>query len=345
MQPDDAPTVTIRDVAQAAGVGVSTASRALGGAPTGARGQAAAERIRRIAVELGYVPHHAARALRGRRTSMIVLTDDPSRATSAAVVAAMEQVAAGRSDLFVSAAAIGPTETAQLDAVRLACSLRPLAIVVSSTRLTNPALAPRAAELLSEYRRAGGRLVVIGSPLLGGHLVSIGNVEAGVTVGRHAAGLGRSRYTVLAGDQERAVFTDRTEGFLRALDEIGVPRREVRIEHGPQSRAGGQEAMQRVLADGPAPQVVLAVNDLIAFGAMAALREAGLSVPGDVALTGIDDDPLSGDLTPALTTYAFPFDEVGLRAAELALAEPEAGEAGPTVISGRLLVRASTVPA
>lgn len=340
MTPNERPAVTIRDVARAAGVGVSTASRALNGVATGARGRDAAARIQRVAAELGYVPHHAARALRGRRTSIIVLADDPSRATTGAVIEAMERMAAESGAFFVSAAAVGVSEREQLDTVRLVCSLRPLAVVVSSTRLSNPAVASRAAALLEEYRRDGGRLVVIGSTLLGGETVSIGNVEAGLAVGRHVAELGRTPLGILAGDPQRAVFTDRTAGFLRALDEVGVPRRDVVVEHGEHSRDGGAEAMRRLLARDDRPAAVLAVNDLLALGALGAIRSAGLSVPGDVALTGVDDDPLSRDVTPPLTTYSFPFDLVGVRAAELAFGVADAASGAP--IAGTLIVRQST---
>ncbi len=342
MTPDDSPTVTIRDVAIAAGVGVSTASRALGGTPTGARGRDAAADIRRIAAELGYVPHHAARALRGRRTSVVVLTDDPSRDTTRSVIEAMERLAREREDFFVSAAVIGPTERAQIETVRLVCSLRPLAIVISSTRLSNPTIAARAAEVLQEYRDAGGRTVAIGSTLLGGETVSIANGDAGLAIGRHVVALGRHRYGILAGDPERAVFSDRTLGFLQALDEVGVPRRDVRIEHGVHSRDGGGEAMARLL-DGPErPDVVMAVNDLIAFGAMSAIRSAGLSIPGDIALSGIDNDPLCRDVVPPLTSYAFPFHDVGVRAAALALGDDGVA---PSPVSGDLIARESTNPA
>lgn len=338
MTSQDVPNVTIHDVARAAGVAASTASRALSGAPIGERGREVADHVLRVAAELGYFPNHAARALRGRRTSVIVLADDPSNSTTGAVIEAMQDLAQVRGGFFVSSAAIGSTADAQLETVRLIVSLRPLAIVVSSTRLSDSAVSLHVADLLRGYREAGGRVVVIGTLPLAGPTVLLDNRAAGVETGRHAAALGRRRYAILAGERDRPVFTDRTEGFLEALDEIGVPRRDVAVEHCAHTHEGGASAMQRLLEGEQPPDAVLVVNDKIAFGAVAALRAAGVRVPEDVALASIDDDPLARDLTPPLTSYAFPFDEVGVRVAELALG---VGDETLTV-SGALVIRTST---
>ncbi|MFI8527339.1 LacI family DNA-binding transcriptional regulator [Promicromonospora sukumoe] len=338
---DDAP-VTIRDVARAAGVAVSTASRALNGVSTSTRGKSSAAQIRQVADSLGYVPHHAARALRGLRTSVVVLADDPSSATSGPIIEAMEHHARGRGDVVVSGAAIGPDPGAQLATVRLVCSLRPLAVVVSSTRLSDPSVAGLAAEIFQDYRDNGGRLVVVGRPILDVPTLSFANVDAGATIGRHAVSLGRTRYGILAGVSGQAVFDDRTNGFLAALDADGVPRRDVALEHGEHSRDGGYDAMSRLLRWSPRPQIVMAVNDTIALGALAAVHDEGLRVPEDIALSGIDDQPLARDVTPPLTTLSFPFEEAGLRAAALALDEAT-GEAPREELRGELVVRESTV--
>lgn len=100
----------------------------------------------------------------------------------------------------------------------------------------------------------------------------------------------------------------------------------------------------RLLACGrPRPTCVFAVTDVMAVGALAALREAGLRVPEDVSLAGFDDIPLVRELSPALTTVALPLTSMGEDVIALALRERSAGQRARVVrVAGEVVVRAST---
>jgi len=103
-----------------------------------------------------------------------------------------------------------------------------------------------------------------------------------------------------------------------------------RIE-GTFTRDGGYEAMAELLARGARPDVVFAVNDVMAVGALAAAREAGVSVPGDIRVAGFDDIPTLRDIVPSLTTVRVPLERIGEVAVRMALGEvttepPEASE-------------------
>jgi LacI family transcriptional regulator len=88
--------------------------------------------------------------------------------------------------------------------------------------------------------------------------------------------------------------------------------------------------------------VVFAVNDVMAIGALSRLREAGISVPEQIGVAGFDDIATARDVTPALTTVQLPLEEIGRLALELALRPREDGEPEVKTLGGTVLLRAST---
>ncbi|MFC7106168.1 substrate-binding domain-containing protein [Nonomuraea rubra] len=109
----------------------------------------------------------------------------------------------------------------------------------------------------------------------------------------------------------------------------------------PGRPAGGFEAARRLAAEGTAGgQAVLAANDMLAIGALSGFREAGLSVPGDVSVTGVDDIPLASDVTPRLTTVALPLAQCGAEAIRFAMEKSDVPRR--LILEGRLTVRDST---
>jgi LacI family transcriptional regulator len=90
------------------------------------------------------------------------------------------------------------------------------------------------------------------------------------------------------------------------------------------------------------PTCVFAVTDVMAIGALTALREAGISVPGEMSLAGFDDVPVVRDLTPPLTTVSLPLEELGERAMELAIKGARGGRSRILRLSGEVVLRGST---
>ncbi|MGY4857353.1 LacI family DNA-binding transcriptional regulator [Cryobacterium sp. AP23] len=334
--------MTLRDVAESAGVSVSTASRALNSSPMSVVGSASVQRIRQFAIELGYVPNHAARALRGSRGSVVVLADDPTTETTGATMSALEH-AARSGGYFVSGIAVGYQTQSQISSVRVARALKPLAIVLSSSRLTASGALPQVVEELERYLAGGGRVISIGPAAVPAtRVVTFADREAGQIMARHMVTLGRSRFGILAGPRDHSAFSARVRGFLDVLDEVGVPRRDVTIEYSAHRREDARIAADRLVARHQGIDALLAANDLFAFAALGAIRSAGLSTPGDIAVTGIDDEPLASDISPALTTFAFPFIEVGRRIAELVSEPGDERTHEPVIVHGTLVVREST---
>ena len=114
------------------------------------------------------------------------------------------------------------------------------------------------------------------------------------------AALGHRRFAVLAGPRSLLTAQDRTDGFRDGLAAWSVPLDAARVVHGDLSRDGGYAAMSEILAAGePLPDCVFAVSDIMAVGALARLRAAGIDVPGDIALAGLRRHPDPARRLPA----------------------------------------------
>src|SRR5699024_8204839 len=147
----------------------------------------------------------------------------------------------------------------------------------------------------------------------------------------HGGAAALARKLVAAGYRELAVLTgprthltasERTAGFADALAEQGLDVAPEHLVECAFTRDGGYAGMAELLAAGRRPQAVFAVNDVMAMGAMAAAREAGLDVGRDIGVAGFDDIHTLRDVTPGLSTVAVPLQDVGMRATRRARAPP-----------------------
>ena len=150
---------------------------------------------------------------------------------------------------------------------------------------------------------------------------------------------------ILAGPRELITARDRVAGFRAGLRSWSVDVDPRWLIEGAFTRDGGYEAMSAILAaGGERPDCVFAVNDVMAVGALARLRAAGISVPSDIALAGFDDILTLRDVYPPLTTVRLPLKHMGEMAASLVL-----GDASPTrpriiPVPGEVILRQSTLP-
>ncbi|MBX6769913.1 MAG: substrate-binding domain-containing protein, partial [Actinomadura rubrobrunea] len=151
--------------------------------------------------------------------------------------------------------------------------------------------------------------------------------------------LGHRRFAVLAGPPGLITAADRTAGFSAALAELGLPA--PRLVHGDFDRDGGYAAAAELVESGLGEVTcVFAVNDVMALGALAALRERGIDVPGQISVAGFDDISTLRDLVPALTTVRLPLTEMGERALDLALSD--AAEPVTERVEAEVVLRDST---
>ncbi|WP_348786658.1 LacI family DNA-binding transcriptional regulator [Leifsonia sp. NPDC080035] len=322
---ENAPTLS--EVAAHAGVSLATASRALNGSARKVNPELQ-ERVLASAAQLGYSPNVQAQAVaRGTSNVVALVVGDIADPYFAAIASGVVRVADERG-LVVTITATGPyageataaRERAALTALR---GQRPRAVVLAGSRIAG-------AETV--IPGASDRAAVIGSGAPGLRTVGVDNRGGAAALARELHSLGYADIAVLAGPEELVTVRDRVDGFRSVLPDATVV-------HTDFSRDGGHRAMTELLAGGARPECVFAVSDVMAIGAMAALREAGIAPGADIGVAGFDDIPLVRDVTPALTSVALPLADIGARALELALAD-EAPDA--SAVAAEVRVRAST---
>ena len=327
--------ITIRDVAQAAGVSTATVSRALRGLPN--VDEQTRLRVQRIAADLDYViSPSASRLASGRTGSIAVITPHIARWFFSTVLSGVESVlqSAGM-DLLLLSVSTPDAQHRNPPAPRLR---RRVDGVLS---IALPADDPELREVLD----LGMPTSLIGVTMEGVPSVSIDDVNAARIATQHLVSLGHRRIGLIGGSTIRMPNTaghDRREGFM-VLDEAGIPF-DPRLEtYGYFTIAGGEQAMTQLLTQGSPPTAVFAMSDEMAFGAMRALRAHGLTPGRDISLIGIDGHDVSEQLD--LTTVAQPVFDLGRIAAEALIVQLRTGTdraTNPMRIPTHLVVRGST---
>lgn len=164
---------------------------------------------------------------------------------------------------------------------------------------------------------AEGYPVVVAVQYLEGNTVpniSIDNVAAARTITEHLIRLGHRRIAHLSGSPDSALYRDRFNGYLAALQSHGIPVDLKLVRYSPSSIMGGYEQMESLLALDEPVTAVFAAGDVMAIGAMKALKKAGRRVPEDCAMAGFDDIELSAIWEPSLTTIRQPKFQMGQQA-------------------------------
>ncbi|WP_025158137.1 LacI family DNA-binding transcriptional regulator [Leifsonia aquatica] len=303
---ENAPTLS--DVAAHAGVSLATASRALNGSARKVNPELQ-DRVLASARVLGYSANVQAQAVaRGTSNVVALVVGDIADPYFASLSSGVVRVADERGlivTITATGAYAGPESTAReeaaLDALR---GQRPRAVVLAGSRVAG-----------AETRvGARDRVAVIGTGAPGLRTVDVDNRGGAAALATELLALGYRDVAVLAGPAELVTVRDRVDGFRSVIPSA-------RVVHTDFTRAGGHLAMSDLLAAGDRPECVFAVSDVMAIGAMAALREAGIAPGTEVAVAGFDDIPLVADVTPALTSVALPLADLGARALELALAD------------------------
>jgi LacI family transcriptional regulator len=324
---------TISAVARAAGVSVASVSRVLNGQPATAE---MAERVRKAAEELSYVPDARARSLKVGRTFQLTLAvadvGNPVYVTMMRAVASVVSAAGYR--LVV-------TTTGQ-DVIDEVALVRGMArgyadgLVISPLRVDD--------DLIKSIRECEVPVVVAGNvPANAGVDTVRANSPKGMALAvEHLLAAGRDRIAFVNGPVDTVPGAARAKGFAEAVKRYKL------------KAAGGIEAADFTFAAGRAagmelfkksrPNAVICANDLIAVGVMHELADYGLKVPDDVAVVGMDDSELAEQSFPPLTSVNLGSAERGRRAAELLLARIEDDSHAPRriVVQPTLSVRRST---
>ena len=329
-------SITIRDVAQAAGVSTATVSRALRGLPH--VDPETRERVRRVAAELDYVVSpSASRLASGRTGTVAVITPFIDRWFFSTLLSGISDVLQ-ESDVDLLVYEVGdPATSPGLPAERRLRGRVDGVIVV-----TLPTDAPRIADMLE----IGLPTSFVGVRWPGVPSVCIDDAAAGRMATQHLINLGHKRIGIISGRPQASTSqANRALGYTTAMEGAGLVCDPSLEAFGYFTVAGGESAMTSLLSQPQPPTAVFAMSDDMAFGAIRALQRHGIRPGADIAIASIDGHDLAELLD--LTTVGQPVAQMGRMAADALLARMLGQDVdGPDEITvpTTLTVRGSTVP-
>jgi DNA-binding LacI/PurR family transcriptional regulator len=313
----------------------TVASRVINNGPHVSR--AKRDAVEKAIRELGFTPNRAARALATRQTGVVVLAvsgDGPG------VFA----------DPFFGQIIVGASTALEKTDLHLMLSL---ASTGHGQQRLESFLRTRGADgvmlvalrgddaLIDIAARSGLPTVFIGLPMRGTppFYVEVDNAGGARAATEYLLGCGRRRIAMITGPDDTAVGRERRRGYAEALTLAGLGS--YAIEPGDFMETGGATAMRALLRTHPDLDAVVAANDNMAAGALRVLRDAGRSVPGDVAVVGFDDLPIAMHTDPKLTTIHQPVQALGREAARMLIDLLEGGQPDPFILPTNVVVRES----
>ena len=329
---------TLEDVAAAAGVSRSTASRAInGGNRVSPEAQAAVDAAVRT---LRFTPNRAARALVTDRANSIalVIPEPDDRVTGDPFFG---QIIKGLGQ------ALDDTEFAMvLLLARRGDTADKTMRYLRHGHVDGSVVVSHHESDLIERALVAGALpsVFVGRPWYLADQLSYVDTDNRLGAGmatRHLLEGGRSSIATVAGPPDMIAAVDRLDGWRRALESAGRPA--TALEHGDFTTAGGAEAARRLLERHPDLDAIFVANDLMAVGVLDVLRGLGKAVPGDVAVVGYDNAALAATTEPPLTTVVNPVAEMARAAGQVLLGRicDDDPLSRPTIFPPALVLRAS----
>jgi LacI family transcriptional regulator len=331
---------TLEDVARLAGVSRSTVSRVINDHPN-VRSETR-ERVLQAIRRSGYQPNVVARSLVTNRTQIISMVIP-------------EAVTTLFTDPFFPLVLRGATETCNTHQYHLLLSLFTASAdrhevyqrvlrsgyldgaIVASTSLDDPLISDLLQDripFVSIGRHPDGRVHYVDADNIGGARMAV----------EHLIRLGHRRIATITGRLDMTAGQDRLEGYRQALQAHHIQVEESLIVEGDFTESSGVVGIQWLLP--ASPDAVFVASDIMAIGALKALRQAAQRVPQDVALIGFDDVPAASVIEPALTTVRQPIERMGSMAVDLLLSvlESSSEEEAPAhriILPTELVVRAS----
>jgi LacI family transcriptional regulator len=309
--------VTIKEVASAAGVHVSTVSRALNAATRHLISEEIVQKVEAAARELGYARNALASSLRTRRSMTVgVLVPDITNPLFPPMLRGIED-------------ALGPDYTTVVvntdnDPQREAMNARRLlarsvdGLILATARRRDP--------LMAELLAAGVPLILVNRTVDEGGVSAVLSDDAqGMRLMvEHLAGLGHRCIAHIAGPQDLSTGVQRYRAFREAARAARIDLKDHLVLFARSySMAEGKRLALQLLAAEPRPTALATANDMLAIGAYEAAAALGLVIPGDVSVTGFNDMPFVDRLTPPLTTVRIQHYEMGAQAGRLLLKQLE----------------------
>lgn len=327
---------TLKEIAEQAGVHVSTASRILRQREPADGWSESALRVRRVAADLGYQPNLWAASLRTRKTTTIGVV--MTRLTDGVVATTYQGIEETATRAGYSVLLSSPTDDldAQRRAIELLVGRQVDGLMISSLHTPGrpfiDSLSIGRVPLLAVTRHADA-----GIPFVGGD-----DLRGGELAAAHLLDRGHADIAVIAGPAHATTATDRVAGFRSALDAAGVPLPPERIVQSTFEVDGGIAAGSALLGSARPPRAIFTVSDTIAFGVMGVARDLGLRIPDDLALVGYNDIPVVAQLPVPLTTVRSPAHDIGATAVSRLLRLIDGEDPETVRLPVELIARATT---
>jgi LacI family transcriptional regulator len=324
---------TIKDVAREAKVSVASVSRALNGG--GGVTAETSPRIHEAARRLHYVPHAAARMLITRRTNTVgALLPDLHGEFFSELIRGIDLAARARGlHLLVSSSHDGAEDAA---AALRAMQGRVDGLLILSNHVD--------AAFLRSNLPAGLPAVLLNSAVKNPAyaVLNIDNYGGAHAMVRHLLEAGHAGVTFIAGPTDNFDAQQRELGYRAAMAKY-APHAAPDVVAGDFSEEAGYRAGRQLLARTPRPRAVFAANDMMAVGCLSAFKEAGVEVPGEIALAGFDDIPIARYVTPSLCTVRVRIADLGHSALEQLAARLEDPRRAPSshTLACEIVTRAS----
>ncbi len=330
--------VRLKDIAEQSGVSIMTVSKALRDAPDVS--PATKARIKQLAQQLGYVPDSTAQGLRNRTTRILGLAiSSMTNPVFSRVVLAIEERASALGYEILLAHTLNQPEREE------ACLRRFLARRVDGI-FVSPVY--RMGTESAAYREIQARnipTVLLGHPApFCTQFVNVASDDliGSYSVTRHLLKLGHRRIAFLAGPPATPWTEERFEGYRRALRESGMDVDDTLVFQAGRTIDEGAKATMQLLNEQPHATAIQAVNDMVAVGCADTLLKQGLSIPGDISVTGFGNTLVSEYFRVPLTTVRQPKFRLGVAAVEMMQLLLRGQRAEPKRLSAILVERSST---
>ncbi len=330
---------TMRDVAKVAGVAPITVSRVLNS--SGYVSPETRERVEAAATELNYVPNMLAHSLRSKSTRTIALMlADITNPFWTSVARGVEDAASKQGFIVIFC---NTDENAAKEEQYLSMLLRRrvdgvLLVPISSSGETVEQLQAQGVEVVLLDRRVEDALVdVVRGDSFGGAYRLI----------RHLTDLGHREIAILNGSETISVSTERLNGYLQALQEVGIERDQALIFHGHFTVESGYAMTRQLLAQPIRPTALFTANNFIAIGALRALSESKLRMPEEISIVSFDDLPFTYSQDQLITVAAQPTYDLGAIATRRLLKRittEEKQSVEEIIVPVDVIIRSSTCP-
>lgn len=310
---------TIQDVARLAGVSPVTVSRVINGASN--VNVETRARVEQVIQELSYVPNRSARSLRSRQTFTLALVlPDITNAFWTTIVRGVEDAAQneGYSVLLCNS---DENLSKQTDYIHTVLQQRVDGVIIAPYD-SDPVHLGRIQELKIPT-------VLVDRWVDGLEVDSVrsDSLAGAYALTRHLLSVGHRRIAMISGPTSTSTGEERIAGWALALDQAGLPVEPGMAVRGEFRVHSGRTMAEKLLAEGPLPDAIIAANNVLAVGVLDVLQKRGLRIPQDIALVCYDELPDLARFHPFLTVAMQPAYEIGVNAGQLLLSRIKDGEA------------------